>query len=111
MRDAHKLYLDGTHYKKRLSEREIPPEILEALLDFDSSTWTLQTAEVRTDRGKFVNSTWERVIEGHHYPKMRVRLSWNTRTIAHTVCERLQSALLFILPTMSVWKQAGSTTH
>ena len=61
------LYLDGTHYKKRLSERDIPPDILEALLDFDASTWTLQTAEVRTDRGKFVNSTWEKVINGHHY--------------------------------------------
>ena len=67
MRDAHKLYLDGTHYKKRLSERDIPTEVLEALLDFDASTWNLQTAEVRTDRGKFVNSTWEKVIDGHHY--------------------------------------------
>lgn len=67
MSNAHKLYLDGTHYKKRLSERDIPPEILEALLDFDASTWILQTAEVRTDRGKFVNSTWEKIINGHHY--------------------------------------------
>jgi len=67
MRDAHKLYLNGTHYRKRLSERDIPPEILEALLDFDANTWTLQTAEVRTDRGKFVNSTWEKIIDGHRY--------------------------------------------
>lgn len=67
MQDTHKLYLDGTHYKKRLSERDIPPEILEALMDFDANTWTLQTAEVRTDRGKFVNSTWEKIIGGHHY--------------------------------------------
>lgn len=67
MRDVHKLYLDGTHFKKRVSERNIPPEILEALLQFDAATWTLQTAEVRTDRGKFVNSTWERIIEGRHY--------------------------------------------
>ena len=55
------------HYKKRLSERDIPTEVLEALLDFDASTWNLQTAEVRTDRGKFVNSTWEKVIDGRHY--------------------------------------------
>ncbi len=54
-------------YKKRLSERDIPTEVLEALLDFDASTWNLQTAEVRTDRGKFVNSTWEKVIDGRHY--------------------------------------------
>ena len=67
MKDAHKLYLAGTHYQRRLSERDIPLGILEALLDFDASTWTLKTAEVRTDRGKFVNSTWERVIDGHHY--------------------------------------------
>lgn len=67
MRDVHKLYQQGTHYQKRLSERNIPSEILKALLEFDASTWTLQTAEVRTDRGKFVNSTWEKVIDGHHY--------------------------------------------
>ena len=67
MQDAHKLFLDGTHYKKRLSERDISPVILEALLDFDVNTWILQTAEVRTDRGKFVKSTWEKVIDGHHY--------------------------------------------
>lgn len=67
MKDAHKLYLQGTHYKKRLSERDIPTDILEALLDFDANTWTLQTAEVRTDRGKFVNSTWEKTIDGHNY--------------------------------------------
>lgn len=67
MKDTRKLYLEGTHYKKRLSERDIPPKVLEMLLDFDASVWNLKTAEVRTDRGKFVNSTWERVIEGHHY--------------------------------------------
>lgn len=67
MRDAHNLYLDGTHYQKRLSEREIPPEILEALLDFDAITWTLKTAEVRTDRGKFVNLIWEKVVDGQRY--------------------------------------------
>ncbi len=67
MKDVHKLYLDGTHYKKRVSERDIPPAILEALLEFDVSTWELQTAEVRTDRGKFVNSTWAKDVDGRHY--------------------------------------------
>lgn len=67
MKDAHRLYLDGTHYQKRLSERNIPPEILRALCSFDAETWELKTAEVRTDRGKFVNSTWEKVIDGHRY--------------------------------------------
>ena len=67
MKDSHKLYLNRSHYQKRLLERSIPPEILEALLDFDASTRELQTAEVRTDRGKLVNSTWEKIIDGHHY--------------------------------------------
>lgn len=67
MKDVHTLYLEGTHYRKRVSERNIPPEILETLLEFDACTWALQTAEVRTDRGKFVNSTWEKVIDGHRY--------------------------------------------
>ena len=57
MKDVHKLYLEGTHYRKRVSERNIPAEILDALLEFDASLWILQTAEVRIDRGKFVNST------------------------------------------------------
>lgn len=88
MQDAHKLYLNGTHYKKRLSERNIPPEILEALLDFDANTWALQTAEVRTDRGKFVNSTWEKVIDGHRY--------WVTIGIGNyvkTIVERTTSGM------------------
>ena len=67
MKDVHRLYLEGSHYKKRITERDIPPEILEALLNFDASSWSLQTAEVRTDRGKFVNSTWEKIIDGHRY--------------------------------------------
>ena len=46
---------------------KIPPEILEALLAFDAGSWTLQTAGVRIDRGKFVNSAWEKIIDGHHY--------------------------------------------
>jgi len=36
-------------------------------LEFDANTWELKTAEVRTDRGKFVNSTWEKIVDGHHY--------------------------------------------
>lgn len=67
MKDEHKLYLEGTHFKQRLGERDIPEEIVQALCDFDANTWTLCTAEVRTDRGKFVNSTWERILNGHRY--------------------------------------------
>ena len=67
MRNVHKLYLDGNHFKQRLDEREIPDDIVQALCDFNINSWVLQTAEVRTDRGKFVNSTWERTLYGHRY--------------------------------------------
>lgn len=67
MKDEHKLYLEGTHFKQRLGERDIPEDIIQALCDFDAKTWTLCTAEVRADRGKFVNSTWERILNGHRY--------------------------------------------
>lgn len=55
MKDEHKLYLEGTHFKQRLGERDIPEDIVQSLCDFDINSWTLRTAEVRTDRGKFVN--------------------------------------------------------
>lgn len=67
MSGVQKLYLEGSHYRKRVSERSIPQEILNELLIFDSKTWDLQTAEVRIDRGRFVNSTWEKVVDGHRY--------------------------------------------
>ena len=54
-------------YREYISERDISPKFLDALLDFDAKTWNLQTAEVRTDRGKLVNSTWKKVIDGHHH--------------------------------------------
>lgn len=59
--------MDGTHLKKRTAEREIPPEVQEMLKDFDSSKWVLKTTEVRLDRGKFVNSTWETECHGGKY--------------------------------------------
>lgn len=67
MKDVQKLYMDGVHFKTRAAEREIPPEILEKLTYFDSSKWVLKTAEVRMDRGKFVNSTWETECNGKKY--------------------------------------------
>ena len=67
MGNVHKLYLDGKHFKQRLDDRAIPDDIVHALCDFDINSWVLRTAEVRTDRGKFVNSTWERALYGHRY--------------------------------------------
>lgn len=67
MRDVTELYMDGTHFQARLNEREIPNTIIERLRHFDITEWTLRTAEVREDRGKFVNSTWEIEEEGIRY--------------------------------------------
>ena len=81
MKDSHKLYLNRSHYQKRMLESNNPPEILEALLDFDASTRELQTAEVRTDRGKLVNSTWEKIIDGHHYCQVTIGIGNYVKTI------------------------------
>lgn len=67
MKDVKKLYMDGVHFQKRSSERSIPNEILERLTQFDINEWTVVTASVREDRGKFVDSTWEIVLEGVRY--------------------------------------------
>lgn len=67
MGNVHKLYLDGKHFKQRLDERAIPDDIVHTLCDFDINSWVLRTAEVRTDRGKFVNSSWERTLHGHRF--------------------------------------------
>ena len=67
MKDVHKLNLDGAHFNKRVSERDIPESVIEKLKSFDCNEWTLKTAEVRKDRGKFINSTWEVVCNGNPY--------------------------------------------
>jgi hypothetical protein len=67
MKGTQKLYLDGKHFVQRKEERAIPDDILNALCDFDISSWELINAEVRIDRGKFVNSTWEKILNGRRY--------------------------------------------
>ena len=42
-------------------------DVIEKLKAFDCCEWTLKTAEVRKDRGKFVNSTWEVLCNGNPY--------------------------------------------
>lgn len=59
MKDVTTLYLDGQHFKQRLSERNIPQEVYDKLKSFSADEWQLRTAEVRSDKGKFINSTWE----------------------------------------------------
>ena len=67
MKDTTQLYLDGEHFKKRIGERYIPDSVMEHLLCFDINEWNLVTASVRNDRGKFVDSTWEVIIDGVRY--------------------------------------------
>lgn len=67
MKDVTTLYMDGVHFQTRASERNIPNDIMDRLQQFDTNEWHVVTASVREDRGKFVDSTWEIVINGVRY--------------------------------------------
>ena len=67
MKDVTRLYLDGEHFQKRASERDIPECVMERLLNFDVNEWEVITASVRSDRGKFLDSTWELTVDGVRY--------------------------------------------
>lgn len=67
MRDVTMLYMDGVHFQTRASERNIPDEVVVQLTQFDINEWKGVTASVREDRGKFVDSAWEIVIDGVRY--------------------------------------------
>lgn len=49
------LRIDPEHVQQRAEERSAP---LDDLKQFNPDTWELKTAEVRTDKGLFVNSAW-----------------------------------------------------
>lgn len=55
MRDVRVLKTHAGHVQARAYERDAP---LDRLRAFDPEQWRLVTAEVRTDKGKFVNSAW-----------------------------------------------------
>lgn len=67
MKDVHSLHIKGPHFQKRLAERCIPPEVIQAIANFNVQDWQVVTAEVRPDRGKFYNSTWEYTFKGKKY--------------------------------------------
>jgi predicted transcriptional regulator len=67
MRDVKKLYLSGTHFSDRMTNRNIPADIARKLENFDINEWDLVTASVRSDRGKFVDSTWEVCVDDVRY--------------------------------------------
>lgn len=50
-----RLKAHGAHVTERLRQRGAP---LETLTRFDPESWELVSAEVRTDTGKWVKSTW-----------------------------------------------------
>ena len=67
MRDVRKLYLNGTHFEERMTNRNIPENVVRNLEHFDINEWDLVTASVRSDRGKFVDSTWEVCVDDLRY--------------------------------------------
>ena len=64
LRDCKVLQLHATHLKERAELRNIH---LDSFARFDLNTWSLKTVEVRIDTGKFVNSAWEVVVNGHEW--------------------------------------------
>jgi hypothetical protein len=61
-KDSHSLKLHGRHFNDRVNQRSIPEAIIKMLQNFTTEEWDLVTVEVRNDTGKFVNSTWEKVL-------------------------------------------------
>ena len=67
MKNVEKLYMNGEHFQARVKDRNIPDAVLNRLQHFDINQWSLMTASVRKDRGKFVDSTWEIVVDEVRY--------------------------------------------
>ena len=64
MLDVRVLKTHARHVQDRGYERDAPLDILQ---NFDPDRWRLMTAEVRTDKGKFVNSTWSVNVVGQEW--------------------------------------------
>ncbi|MBU5317592.1 hypothetical protein KQI30_15175 [Clostridium bornimense] len=67
MKDVTELKMNSNHFKARLQERNINAKVINELKQFNINEWKVVTAEVRNDKGKFINSTWEKVIDGVRY--------------------------------------------
>lgn len=67
MNGVQKLGLNGNHFNQRINERRIEHEVLTQIASFSPKDWSLICAEVRTDTGKFVNSTWEFIHDKTRY--------------------------------------------
>jgi hypothetical protein len=64
MDEPTELRIDPDHVQQRAAEREAP---LEELKQFDPNQWELKTAEVRTDKGLFVNTAWACKADGRDW--------------------------------------------
>ena len=67
MRGVHSVKVDGPHFTMRVRERRIPSEVVEMVASFNASDWSVVSAEVRLDKGKFVASSWGREYNGRYY--------------------------------------------
>lgn len=67
MKDVKKLQLNIPHYQQRVVERNIPEKVLFEIEHFDPTQWNVVSAEVRTDTGKFVSSSWTKKIDGRSF--------------------------------------------
>lgn len=64
MGNVTELRFNIPHYQQRVVERNIPEKVLWEMQYFDAAKWSVESAEVRTDSGKFISSTWVRKIDG-----------------------------------------------
>ena len=64
MLDVRVLKTHARHVQDRAYERDAP---LDTLQNFEPDRWRLMTAEVRTDKGKFVNSTWSVDVDSQEW--------------------------------------------
>lgn len=67
MDETTTLKFHSKHFNSRCTDRNISEDILDQLVDFNINEWNVVTLEVRTDKGKFVKSTWEKIINGIRY--------------------------------------------
>ncbi len=67
MRRVRSVKIDGPHFTMRVKERNIPSEVVEMVASFNASDWSVVSAEVRVDKGKFVASSWGREYNGRYY--------------------------------------------
>ncbi|MFE2302609.1 hypothetical protein ACFXAW_30990 [Streptomyces sp. NPDC059445] len=64
LREPVRLAARGGHVTERIRQRDAP---VEELVSFDPTSWDLVSAEVRTDTGRWVKSTWRVRADGRDW--------------------------------------------